>query len=321
MNKISKDQSINVLNVGTRILLKDVMDTYLRSLGEVKTFYAHKLSTAIETYKEKTPNIIFCEQIFTEGGAVEMIQAMGGLPLSGAQYFVLAVESSSDEVVSLAMEFGMDEVLVKPFSTDSIKYIVERFFEKKASLEQDWAKDLAVARQSLREKRFQEAEALMEEATKKHFGNLNVAMEAAEFFLQRSQPQKSISLLEKVLELSPQHIRALHFMGIAQKKMGHYGKAITNFLRALVLSPLNTQRNVEIAETYLFLAEEQVQAALKNDSENSALILAKAQFQLVRKDYVAMVTYLDAKRAFLSEGARKEADILVQLAKKLGGIR
>jgi CheY-like chemotaxis protein len=321
MNKISKDDPLHVLSVGTRILLKDVMDTYLRSLGEVKTFYAKKLSTAAETYQEKRPKVIFCEQSFAEGGALDMVRAIGGLPCSGEQYFVLAVESLSDDVVSLAMESGMDEVLVKPFSTESIRAIVERYFEKRAGLNQDWAKELGVARQTLREKRFLEAEVLMDAAAKKFAGNASVAIEAAEFFLERNQAAKAAALLEGVLAVSPENVRALNLLGLSSKKQGHHKRALDFFLKASALSPLNSQRNADTAETYLLLAEDQIQQALRNDNEHSSLILARAQFLLVRKDYAALVTYLDNKRSFLSEAAKKEADNLIAAAKKLGGIR
>ena len=49
--------------------------------------------------------------------------------------------------------------------------------------------------------------------------------------------------------------------------------------------------------------------------------LAKGRDLLLRKDYAGAVTYLDSKRAFLSESGKKEADIWVGCAKKLGGIK
>lgn len=321
MIKIPKDDPIQVLSIGTKILLKDVMDTYLRSLGEVKTFYAYKLSTAIETFQEKRPNIIFCEQSFPEGSALELIQFIGGLHPSGDHYFVLATETASNELVSLAVEKGIDEILVKPFATDNIHQIVERYFEKRALGNQPWVQDLRVARRSLLEKRFQEAEELMAAAARKYPENVNVMMECADFFLSRNYPQQAHGLLERILRDSPDNTRALHLMGLALRRMGRLQEAAERFLKASSLSPLNSLRNSELAETYVQMAEEQVQLALKSESENSSLILARAKYQLVRKDYAALVSYLDVKRAFLSDSMKKEADVFVAVAKKLGGIK
>jgi len=321
MIKIPKDKSIQVLSIGTKILMKDVMDTYLRSLGEVKTFYAHKHSTALETYKEKRPQIIFCEQSFPEGSALEFIRAIGGLQISGDQYFVLATEGASDDLVALAVEKGIDEVLVKPFATDNIHQIVERYLEKSAMGALEWVKDMREARISYRENRFQEAEDLFATAARKYPRNSNIQLECAEFFIERKQLKHAHSLLEPVLKDSPENARALHLMGSTLRQMGHFNEAALRFLRASALSPLNSLRNIELAETYLHMAEEQILAALKSENEHPGLILARAKYQLIRKDYAALVTYLDAKRSFLTEAAKKESDTIVAIAKKLGGIK
>jgi cytochrome c-type biogenesis protein CcmH/NrfG len=219
------------------------------------------------------------------------------------------------------VEKGIDEVLVKPFSIENIHQIVERYFEKSAMAELDWVKEMRQARQSFRENRFQEAEVLFVLAARKFPANANVLLEAAEFFLGRGNPKQAYDYLESVLKESPDNVRALHLMGRALKKSGHYNEAALRFLRATALSPMNSLRNGELAETYLFMAEEQIQAALKNENEHPGLILSKARYQLVRKDYAALVTYLDAKRSYLSEAAKKEADTIVAIAKKLGGFK
>jgi CheY-like chemotaxis protein len=319
--KIPKGQAVHVLSIGTRILVKDVMDQYLRSLGEVKTFYASKLSVAIENYREKRHSVIFCEQSFPEGSALEFIEAIGGLDSASDRYFVLAAESTSDDLVALAMEKGIDEILVKPFATDHIMQIMERYLEKRNATQIDWVSDLRPAKKAYLEKRFQEAEELYGAAAKRHWHNAAVLLDCAEFFISRNQPQKAAPLLEKVLGESPDHVRALHLHGQALRKLGRFQEAARQFSRASSFSPLNSMRNVELAETYIQMAEEQIQGALKAENESSSLILRKAQYQLLRKDYAALVTYLDAKKPYLSETGKKEADSYVTLAKKLAGLK
>ncbi|RZA08030.1 MAG: hypothetical protein EOP11_06050 [Proteobacteria bacterium] len=321
MIKIPKDNPLQILSIGTKILLKDVMDQYLRSLGEVKTYYASKMSIAVESYLEKRPNIIFCEHGFSEGSALDFIQYIGGLDPSGDQYFVLAVEESSDPLVALAVEKGIDEILVKPFSIDTIHQIVERYLEKREMATEDWAKELRNAKVSFLEKRFLEAEDLYANAARHYPANISVLLECADFFLRRGYANQAQTLVAAVLKEAPMNVRALSIMGSALKKQGHYEEAASMFLKAHDLSPLNSLRNVELAETYVLMAEAQIQLALKVETENSTLILTKAKYQLLRRDYAALVNYLDAKRAFLNDAGKKEADNLTLLAKKLGGIR
>lgn len=319
--KIPKDQPVHVLSIGTKILVKDVMDQYLRTLGEVKTFYASKLSVAVENFREKQHAVIFCEQSFPEGSALEFIEQIGGLDTASDRYFVLATESASDELVSLSMEKGIDEILVKPFATDHIMQIMERYLEKRAMANSEWVLELRAAKKSYLEKRFQEAEELYGATAKKHWDNVGVLLDCADFFVMRSQPQKALPLLEKVLGDSPDQVRALHIYGQALKKLGRFQEAAKSLVRASTASPLNTVRNVELAEVYVSMAEEQIQLAIKADTESSALMIRRAQYLLLRKDYAALVTYLDAKKPFLSEAGKKEADAYIALAKKFGGLR
>lgn len=321
MNKIPKGQPLVVLSVGTKILMKDVMDQYLRSLGEVKTYYGSKMSMAIESFQNHRPNIIFCEQIFAEGGALELIRYIGGLPHSGDQYFVLATEQASDELLSLAAEEGIDEILVKPFSTETIHQVVERYFDKREASDVDWIKDLRIAKQSLLEKRFQEADELHATAAKKYAQNLSVQLDCAAYFLERKQAEKAEKLLGWVIETAPESPRALQLAALAMKRLGRYQDAVDLFRRAEKFSPVNSIRQTELADTYSLMAEELVQEALKHENESSSLILKKAKYLLLRNDYAALVTYLDVKRAFLTEAGRKEADVYVAVAKKLGGIK
>jgi CheY-like chemotaxis protein len=319
--KIPKDQPVHVLNIGTRILVKDVMDQYLRTLGEVKTYYAAKLSSALESFHEKRQAVIFCEHTFPEGGAIEFVEAIGGLDAASDRYFILAAESVSDDLVSLAMEKGMDEILVKPFSTENIYQIMERYLEKRKMGDIDWVKELRVAKKAFLEKRFQEADELYGQTAKRHWHNAGVLLDCADYFVKRQQPQLALPLLEKVLTESPDHVRSLHLHGCALKRMGRYKEAAKEFNRANLISSLNSGRNQELADTYVAMAEEEIQNALKAESESSSLILKRAQYQLLRRDFGALVTYLDSKRAYLSESAKKEAEAFTALAKKLGGLK
>lgn len=321
MFKSNKAEALHVLNIGTKILIKDVMDTYLRSLGETKTFYASKMSTAVETYRDKKPQIIFCEQSFAEGSALEFIQAIGGLPASGDQYFVLAAEEHSDYLVALASEKGMDEILVKPFSTENIHQIVERFKEKKEGLQQDWAIDLRNAKKSFDEKRFQEAEELYSAASKKYEKNARVQLEVAEFFVSRGLLNLAKPILDWLLTESPENVTAIQLLGTVYKKASKLKEASDHLHKAAALSPLNSLRQAELAEIFVLMAEEQIVQALKQENENTTLILTRARFQMLRKDYLAAVTYLDAKRPYLSEAGKKEAEILSAICKKLGGLK
>lgn len=319
--KLATDEPIHVLTIGTKILTKDVMDLYLRGLGDVKTYFASRLSLGVESFLQRRPSVVFCEHSFPEGSAAEFVDLVGGLSPGNRHYFVLAAENASQDLEALGTELGIDEILLKPFSADDVYQLMSNFMEKRRRQEPEWVSEICVARTSFFEKRFQEAEELFASAMRKHWQNSPAVLEGATFFLARNQPQAALPLVEKVLTESPDSARALHLHGCALRRLGRFQEAAQAFLKAAKISPANSVRNVELAETYVAMADEQIAQALRAEYESSALLMRKIQYMMFRKEYGALVTFIDSKRDFLSEAARKEADALATAAKKLGGLR
>ena len=321
MFNFSKKEPINILNIGTRILLKDVMDQYLRSLGEIKTYYASKLSVAVESFNQHQIHIIFCEEYFPEGSALDFIQAIGGLNVSADRYFVLATEEQSDSLVSLAMEKSIDEILVKPFATEDIAKIIERYIEKKENLKQEWCVDLNKAIVANEQKRFQEAAALFSGLLNSYPDNMPLLLEAAAFFYSQNRIEEASKILDRVLGVNPSNAKGLHLQGLCYKRAGKYKEALDSFYQSNLVSPMNSHRYADIVDTLLQMADERSAYALKADSENSALILARLKIMVIRREYKQAVQYMETRRNSLPGGERKEADIFLAVAKKMAGIK
>lgn len=321
MFNFTKKTPLNILSIGTRILLKDVMDQYLRSLGEIKTYYASKLSVAVESYKQHSVQIIFCEEFFPEGSALDFIESIGGLNVCADRYFVLATENQSDELVSLAMEKNIDEILVKPFATEDITKIIERYSEKKETLKRDWCIDLNSAIIANEQKRFQEAATLFSGLLSKYPDNMPLLIEAAGFFYGQNRVEEAGRVVEKVLAVNPSNAKALHLQGLCFKRTGKFKEALESFYQSNQVSPMNSHRYGDIVDTLLQMADERSAYALKVDSENSALILARLKIMVIRREYRQAVQYMETRRALLPELERKEADIYLAVSKKMAGIK
>ncbi len=321
MFNFTKKNPINILNIGTRILLKDVMDQYLRSLGEIRTYYASKLSTAVESYRQHEVQIVFCEEFFPEGSALDFIEAIGGLNVCADRYFVLATENQSDELVSLAMEKSIDEILVKPFATEDITKIIERYVEKKENLKQDWCVDLGKAISANEQKRFQEAAALFTGLLSKYPDNMPLLVEAAQFFYNQNRTEEAFRILDKILSVNPSNARALHLHGLCLKRTARFKEALEAFYQSNQVSPMNSHRYMDIVDTLLQMADERSAYALKADAENSALILSRLKIMVIRREYRQALQYMETRRVILTENDRKEGDIYLAVARKMAGIK
>ena len=321
MVKANKEAPIHILNVGTKILTRDVMDQCLRTLGSVKTFYAGKLSFAIESIKEKKPHVIICEESFPEGNAIDLIEAIGGLSTSRDLYFALAVQESNESIMSLAAELGVNEILAKPFNATNVHTIVHRYVENRDAKKEAWQEKLCAARKLWDEKRAIEAEEAFREVYKEFPSQGSIVLELAEISLGRGQCEYAINLLKKLLEEQPHRARILHQLGLAYLQSGKPKEAVEVFEKAKWISPNNTRRYSLLADAHLAIADIELQEGLKIESDNTQFILQKLRFLLARKDYLSVINFADNRRPFLSEIGKRDADSMALLAKKMGGFK
>ena len=314
-------QELSILNIGTKILIKDVMDQYLRSLGGVKTFYASKLEFALETLKKQRPQIVFCEQEFMDGTALDIVHEMGGLSPSADRYFVLAVESSEKSVLSLVEELGIDELLVRPFSIADLQKIVERYRTKVKLLQGPWVQELRMARNSLDSKRFKEAEEIYGRALNRYPNNMSVVVEVAEYYLSSGVGDKALDLAESILQEQENNLRASQIKGASLVLLGKNREALNTFLQLDEQSPLNWRRKMEIANLYLGFAKSTLDVALRIELASSELIMAHLRLLLAKRDYVTLIALLSKQHQKLTEKDRKEAEYFALACKKIVGLK
>lgn len=312
---------VEILGIGTEILTKDVMDQFLRSLGGIKTYYASKLSMALETYKEKHISVVLCEHEFQDGTIQSFINKIGGIDVSIPRYFVVASKEMSPELEALRKELHVDEVLLKPFNTEDIHALIKRALAKVAKAPEDWEKDLRIAREAEAGKRFQVADAFYKAMLKKYPGEPKLMLELADYYLRAGKLDVCEDLLEQIVVRDPAAVRAISLMGSLMKKKGNIKLAIQYLKDASTISPWNSQRATEIAECEIMVAEETLRKGIESDPYSSAnhLILIKAL--TIRGQYTKAIRHIEMKMSFMRDEDKKEAEVYLAVCKKLSGLR
>jgi len=317
----NKDAVVGVLNIGTEILTKDVMDQFLRSLGGIKTYYASKLSVAIETYVSKQISVVFCENEFTNGTIQSFLNQIGGIDPSDPKYIVLATKGASPELEALRKELNIHEILLKPFSTEDVHALIKRALQKVHGTPVDWELDLRVARDAEKNKRFQMADQQFHAMVKKYPNQPQALYELANYFMRAGRLDICEELVERAIMIDPNSARAISLMGSILKKKGNMVLGLQYLEEAQSISPLNSQRSYEIAECKILMAEEQLRKAITYDPYNSANHLLYIKLLTNRGQYAAAIKHVEAKSEFFNESDKREADVYVAISKKLGGIR
>lgn len=311
---------ISILSVGTRILLKDVMDQYLRTLGDYKTYYASNMASALRLFQENQIHVVISEVDLADGSAYRLIKELGGAGGEDDLYFILALEERSDALLALADEIEADAVLIKPFSSAELRSQMDRYGAWKALPKEPWRLLLQEVRLAILERRYRDAEQNFMDAIASAPNNPAPLTKAGQYYLAKSDPGIAEGFLKRALGARPNHVPALSTLGSLYLSQRDLDRAEEFFKRAQAISPLNPDRNLEIVRLYLERSIETCKAAIRIDPASQPAKIMMAKLMTVQKGYVDAVREFERVLPSLRDKVREEVLTYVALARKLGGI-
>lgn len=317
----SNGTELPILTVSNDVQLKDAMTQSLRQFATVRSHFASRLNLALESFRAYKPKIIFCDIRFSDAGIIELLDGIGGTNALGEPFVVMMVDEYTKENLALAKELGVADVLSHPFSGENLQVIVDRYNSQFREKPTPWRAEYEKAFKAFLEHRPLEAEFLYAKLEESYPKEFKILMDCSHFWLKRARPDRAESTLRAALELQPDSIRGLSMLASALRHRGEYEQSVEFYKLANEKSPLNSRRNLELAETYARLAEHQLQLALGSDSENGSLIITKAKLQMFRKDYQGAVHFLYNRQERLTESNKREADFWMIVGKKMVGVK
>lgn len=320
MALIPDDVTVSVLNIGTAVLVRDVMDQHLRTLGDVRTYYASNMTFALQSYSERHLDLIFCELTFPGGSAEEFIRRIGGLDATDNLFFVVSTAQDERLATALAEELSIDAVLMSPFSTNDIIRQVNAMLAKKSRDRSGWIDHLLEAKQAAKNRRVQEARSLYKELIKGHPTNEEVLFAAAKFYSAIPDYEAATDILTNIIALNPKSVRAKTLFGLLNVRKGDYVEGMRILEECQKVSPLCTGRALEIASCYVLLALRQARVALDTNNSSSMAILNTIKYLAVLQRYKEVVSTFERSKDVLSAEEKREAEYFVAVSKKLGNL-
>lgn len=318
---LNPEGRISILNVGTKILLKDVMDQYIRTLGDFKTHYASNMASALRAFSENTIHIVITEVSLDDGSAFRLLSQLGGVASElDDLYVIIAVEERSDALMALAAELEAHAVLVKPFAATDLKAQIDRYKGMMAMPKEPWQLLVHEARMSMRDKKFREAESHYMEALKAAPTHPGPYYRAGVHFLQKPDYGIAEGLLKKALTFKPDYTQAMSALGTLYIAKGELDKAEEFLKRAQSISPLNPDRMVEMVKLYVDRCVSICQSTLRMDPGANLSRYHLGKLMAVQKDYIGAVRELEKVLPTLKDSQKAEAQTFIALARKLGGL-
>ncbi|GEM_PF-1393481 len=311
---------VSILNVGTKILLKDVMDQYLRTLGDFKTYYAPNMSSALRVFQENTIQVILTEVDLGDGSAYRLIKELGGDNGLNDLYVILALEDRSDALIALATEIEAHAIIVKPFSAQDLKAQIDRFTAWRVMPKEPWLTLIEEARLAARDRRYRDAEVNFVEAMKLAPTNPVPFYKAGMYYIEKGDASMAETFLKKSVELKANYVPAVAALGRVYLAKHDLVKAEEFLRKAHEISPLNPDRLVEMVRMYIERSVEACKNSLRVDPSATAPHLLLGKLRALLKDYTGSVQELEKALPTLRDSARLEAQTYIALSRKLGGI-
>jgi len=118
---------LSILIVDDIAVARDITRAMLRSLGVTKIFDASDGEKAVALFKREHPDIVFLD---IQMPGVSGLQALGEMLADNPAAFVVmnSAESTQDNV-SAAMKLGAKGFIVKPFRSQQVRDILDKFIQ------------------------------------------------------------------------------------------------------------------------------------------------------------------------------------------------
>ncbi len=317
------ENAIHFLNVGTKMLVKDTMDQFLRSLGKYlyKTYYAQTMQSALRVFSENTIHVLITEVELDDGSAYRLLEKLGGIEdLEDDLYVILAVEEKDPALYALAKELDVHAVLLKPFKAIDLREKMDAYKAWREMPKDPWQLLVREAQLALREKKFREAEVNFSEAIRSAPENPKNLFRVGQYYLNKPDYRLAERLFNQVLIIQPDSVPALSALGTLFLKQHDLDRAEDYFKKAQKLSPLHPDRWLELARLYLEQSVDSCKVSLRADKANIAARFLLGKLLALQKDYIGSVRELEIAVPALKDESKNEAMTFTALSRKLGSI-
>ncbi len=285
----SKEEGgLNFLSIGTRLLTKDVMDQYIRTLGPHRTYYATGMVASRRVIAETVPDIILMEFEYADGTAYRLLQEIRKNPLAASSFVILAVDEDSLALKNIAEEMDVDAILTKPFSAKNLE---DQFLAYQKSVVDKTSVSSLVrqAERAFAEKAFSLADKLFRLAIQTGGENARIMAKAGAYYAKVPDYTQAEKHLERAIKIDPQCVVALNELGLLYLKKKEFHQAFDCLTKAQDLSPLNPERPKVMMKLHMMWASETLKSVLMTDPGNDLLKYELAKLSVFQKDYAAAI--------------------------------
>ncbi|MCX6124211.1 MAG: tetratricopeptide repeat protein [Proteobacteria bacterium] len=273
------------------------LDTNLPILQFMKVKQASNGMEALEILTEhKDISAIVCDMVMPVLGGLDLLAELRERTDLNRPPFALAMDQVTKERLMLAVESGVDEILVKPFTLKDIYPKIHTAW-KKYHNPKNPEKAYELAKIQLRSKNWDEADkiyTLLGESAKKSARPL---VGLARVFVGKGDLFKALECLQQAETRNKSYVHIFAARGEIYAQQKKFDDALASFEQAIALSPLNPVRYKSAADILMLRerysdAVSLLEKAVKEGLEFKELYIHLSQAYFMMKDYPKAVRYV-----------------------------
>lgn len=253
---------------------------------------------AIEVMKQNeiSSAMYVCDMEMPVMGGIDFLSELRENPDLNIGPFCITMDNVSKEKIMLAVESGVDEILVKPFTLADIVPKLKAAFAKFHNPTNP-EKIYHMAKSRLKQGDLALAETIYQDLARVAPKAARPVVGLARIEVKKGQAEKALDLLDQAQKRNESFVHVYHERALIHSAAGNFEKAIENFKKAIELSPLNAIRYKAAADVLFKVkrwqeAADLLEYAIKNSLEFPDLYNYLSQAKFALRDYKTAQKYI-----------------------------
>ncbi len=293
---LAKDDIIMVIE--DQMDLRLIISHQVQKLGIGQARQAANGYEAVDIIKSQKLKVaaFVCDMDMPVMGGLDFLQELRENTEMSHGPFCMTMDNVSKEKIMLAVENGVDEILVKPFTLGDIVPKVRTAFNKFHNPSNP-ERVYELAKGYLREGKLDQAETVYKDLVEAAKKAARPVVGLARIEIKRGNHQQAFKYLDEAEQKNKNFVHLYSERAMLYGLLGDWDKALEGFKKAIELSPLNALRYKDAA-TILFKVKKYEEAvtllesALKHNLEFPDLYHFLSQAKFALRDYKQAQKYI-----------------------------
>lgn len=237
------------LVVDDQRLMISIISRALKSAG-YKIMVAKSGKKALKLLKYNKIGFIIADWHMPNMSGIELLSILRNDPDNCDIPFLMLTAEVSEGPIKYAIEEGVDDYIVKPFSGKQLLERIKKIQNNIMFPQDSTKKKIRDLKKLMITKNFSEAVAVAEEILKKN-EELEVLLILSECYFLQGNYENAKKYIQNILESDPNNGKALHLLGKTFIVEKNYEEGIDYLKRSSEENPLNFPRRIEVGDAYL----------------------------------------------------------------------